>query len=142
MMIEVKNLKSSKIVYAAIAVIFVAALVTLPYQNQLANAAPTTKKYQIYVTLTGVPANADNLVMNATLFGPNYLAGYQETTVSSPSTGDVVKFVFRVPSGGNENAFYLCGAQQANPNLSRCDLHDLPSSGGNGPIKVDFAYPQ
>ena len=66
MMIEVKNLKSSKIVYAAIAVIFVAALVTLPYQNQLANAAPTTKKYQIYVKLTGVPTNADNLVMNAT----------------------------------------------------------------------------
>lgn len=70
---------------AIIAVIFVtAALVTLPYQNQVANAQ-STKRYDIRVTLTSVPANAEDLIMNVTIFGPSYLAGFQETTVSSPS---------------------------------------------------------
>ena len=47
---------------AIIAVFFLAAaLITIPYQNQVANAAPG-KKYQVYVTLTGVPANADDFV--------------------------------------------------------------------------------
>jgi hypothetical protein len=125
---------------AVIAVIFVtAALVTLPYQNQVANAAPQVKKYQINVTLIGVPANAEDLVVNATLFGPNYFAGYQETTVSSPSEGEVVKFVFKVPAGGNENSFYICG-RQAPSTTSSCDLHSLPSKGG-GPIRVDYTYP-
>jgi hypothetical protein len=125
---------------AILAVTFVtAALVTLPYQNQVANAAPM-KKYQIYVTLIGVPANAEDLVVNATIFGPNYFAGYQETTVSSPSEGDTVKFVFKVPAGGNENSFYICG-RQAPSTTSSCELHSLPSTGG-GPIRVDYTYPQ
>jgi len=131
------EIKTTKLL-AVIAVIFVtAALVTLPYQSQVANAAPM-KKYQVYVTLTGVPANADNLVMNATL--NRAFALTQETTVSSPSEGDVVKFVFTVPSGTNIVDLVVCGAQQGSPELSDCNLYSLPSKGG-GPIRVNFAYP-
>jgi len=131
------EIKTTKLL-AIIAVIFVtAALVTLPYQSQVANAAPM-KKYQVYVTLTGVPANADNLVMNATL--NRAFALTQETTVSSPSEGDVVKFVFTVPSGTNIVDLVVCGAQQGSPELSDCNLYSLPSKGG-GPIRVNFAYP-
>jgi hypothetical protein len=131
------EIKTTKLL-AVIAVIFVtAALVTLPYQSQVANAAPM-KKYQVYVTLTGVPANADNLVMNATL--NRAFALTQETTVSSPSEGDVVKFVFTVPSGTNVVDLVVCGAQQASPELSDCNLYSLSSKGG-GPIRVNFAYP-
>jgi hypothetical protein len=132
------GIKTTKLL-AIIAVIFVtAALVTLPYQSQVANAAPM-KKYQVYVTLTGpVPANADNLVMNATL--NRAFALTQETTVSSPSEGDVVKFVFTVPSGTNIVDLVVCGAQQGSPELSDCNLYSLSSKGG-GPIRVNFAYP-
>jgi hypothetical protein len=131
------EIKPTKLL-AIIAVIFVtAALVTLPYQSQVANAAPM-KKYQVYVTLTGVPANADNLVMNATL--NRAFALTQETTVSSPSEGDVVKFVFTVPSGTNIVDLVVCGAQQGSPELSDCNLYSLSSKGG-GPIRVNFAYP-
>ena len=53
---------------AILAVTFVtAALVTLPYQNQVATRHPAAKKYQVYVTLVSVPANAGNLLVNATL---------------------------------------------------------------------------
>ncbi len=89
--------KTTKLSTIMALVIFVTALLTMPYQNQVANAA-STKRYQIYVTLTGVPANAEELVVNATLFGPNYFAVYQEKTVSSPSEGEVVKLVFKVPA--------------------------------------------
>jgi hypothetical protein len=131
------EIKTTKLL-AVIAVIFVtAALVTLPYQSQGAEAAPM-KKYQVYVTLTGVPANADNLVMNATL--NRAFALTQETTVSSPSEGDVVKFLFTVPSGTNIVDLVVCGAQQGSPELSDCNLYSLSSKGG-GPIRVNFAYP-
>jgi hypothetical protein len=132
------EIKPTKLL-AIIAVIFVtAALVTLPYQSQVANAAPM-KKYQVYVTLTGpVPANAENLVMNATL--NRAFALTQETTVSSPSEGDIVKFVFTVPSGTNIVDLVVCGAQQGSPELSDCNVYSLPSKGG-GPIRVNFAYP-
>ena len=90
---EVATTPASKLL-AVIAVIFVVAvLVTLPYQSQVANAAPT-KKIQITVTLTDVPANAEDLIVNATISGPNYIDA-QETTIVSPSEGDVVKFVSR-----------------------------------------------
>ena len=98
------------------------------------------KKYQIYVTLIGVPANAPNLLMNSTLFGPGYHAGYQEQRVTSPSEGDIVKFIFKVPAGGNENSFYICGKQEISE-VSSCELHSLPSKGG-GPIRVNYEYPQ
>jgi len=131
------EIKTTKLL-AIIAVIFVtAALVTLPYQSQVANAAPM-KKYQVYVTLTGVPANADNLLMNATL--NRAFALTQETTVTSPSEGDVVKFVVTVPSGRNIVDLVVCRAQQGSPELSDCNLYSLPSKGG-GPIRVNFAYP-
>jgi hypothetical protein len=55
---------------AITAVIFVTAtLISLPYQNQVANAAPSSKKYQVYVTLTNVPANAEDLQMNDYITG-------------------------------------------------------------------------
>ena len=123
----------------AVAVIFVtAALVTLPYQNQLANAAPPGKKYQVYVTLTGVPANADNLVLNATL--NRALASSDETIVSSPSEGDTVKFVLTLASGTNIHDLIVCGAQEANPLFVDCDQH-LFTGKVNGPIRVNFPYP-
>jgi hypothetical protein len=128
----------TKLLAISAAIFVTAALVTLPYQSQVAEAAPM-KKYQVYVTLTGpVPANADNLVMNATL--NRAFALTQETTVSSPSEGDVVKFVFTVPSGTNIVDLVVCGAQQGSPELSDCNLYSLPSKGG-GPIRVNFAYP-
>ena len=53
---------------AIMAVIFVVlALVSFPYQNQVANWAAAGKKHQVYVTLVSVPANAGNLLVNATL---------------------------------------------------------------------------
>jgi hypothetical protein len=131
------EIKPTKLLAISAAIFVTAALVTLPYQSQVANAAPM-KKYQVYVTLTGVPANADNLVMNATL--NRAFALTQETTVSSPSEGDVVKFVFTVPSGTNIVDLVVCGAQQGSPELSDCNLYSLSSKGG-GPIRVNFAYP-
>jgi len=121
---------------AIIAVIFVtAALVTLPYQSQVANAAPM-KKYQFYVTLIGVPANAEDLIMNVTLnqdFFP-----HQIKTVSSPTEGEVVKFVVSAPPA-NPNGFYVCG-NTADFTLSSCEFHSLPSK-VSGPIRVDYSYP-
>ena len=123
---------------AIMAVIFVAAaLASLPYQNQVANAAPAGKKYQVYVTLTCVPANADNLLVNATL---NRAFFTSNTLVSSPSTGDTVKFVITVPSGTSINDLIVCGTQQANPTINDCDIHTFTSK-VSGPIRVNFAYP-
>jgi hypothetical protein len=125
---------------ATIAVIFVtAALVTLPYQNQVANAAPM-KKYQFFVTLIGVPANAEDLIMNATVTQGFAPINWQIKTVSSPSEGQVVKFVVKVPSGGNEDSFFICG-KRATSGINSCEHHSLPSTGGGGPIRVDYTYP-
>jgi hypothetical protein len=127
---------------ATIAVIFVtAALVTLPYQNQVANAAPATKKYQFFVTLTDVPANAEDLTMNVTVTQGFVPIAWQIKTVSSPSEGEVVKFVVKVPSGSNEDSFFVCG-MQVNSHINSCEHHALPSTGGGGPIRVDYTYPQ
>jgi hypothetical protein len=125
-----------------VAVIFViAALVALPYQNQVANAAPPMKRYQIFITLTGVPANAENLVMNITLTqGFASTGDRQFQLVSSPSEGEVVKFVFKVPSGGSEDSFLAC-ASLTPSGINSCEHYLLPSTGGGGPIRVDYPYP-
>jgi hypothetical protein len=123
---------------AITAVIFVtAALITLSYQNQVANAQPT-KRYQAVVTLTDVPANAEDLEMNATLNRDGALL--QEKIVSSPSEGDKVRFVFRVPSETNIRDFIVCANLQSDPDIFNCDQHFF-SSEVRGPIRVDFAYP-
>jgi hypothetical protein len=96
------------------------------------------KRYQIYVTLTDVPANAEDLIMNATLGGPNSIYS-QFKTVSTPSEGEVVKFVFKVPSGGGETGGFICG-EQATSGISSCEQYSLPST-GSGPIRVDYSYP-
>jgi hypothetical protein len=121
------------------AVIFVTAtLISLPYQNQVANAAPPGKKYQVYVTLTGVPANADNLELNATL--NRAPASSDETIVSSPSEGDTVKFVLTLAPGTSIHDLIVCGAQQTNPDTVDCDQHFFTGK-VSGPIRVDFEYP-
>ena len=122
---------------AIIAVIFVTAvLVSLPYQNQ-ANAAPM-KRYQAYVTLTEVPANAEALEVNATLNRNGAIL--QEQIVSSPSEGDTLKFVFTVPSGTNIIDFIVCANLQSDPLIFNCDQHFF-SGKVNGPIRVDLQYP-
>ncbi len=129
-------------VLVIIAVIFVtAALVTLPYQNQVADAAPPAKRYQVYVTLTDVPTNAEDLIVNVTISrGFGSVVQPQITTVTSPSEGDDVgKFVFRVPSGSNEDSVRVCGNTD-DFSVSSCELYPLPSQGG-GPIRVDYSYP-
>jgi hypothetical protein len=128
---------------AITAVIFVtAALVTLPYQYQVANAAPM-KRYQIYVTLIGVPANAEDLIVNASIMrmpGFSVVGQAEPTTVSSPSGGEVLKFAVKVPSGSNENSIFVC-SNTSDFRLSDCELYSLPSK-VSGPIKVDYTYPQ
>jgi hypothetical protein len=128
---------------AIIAVIFVtAALVTLPYQNQVANAAPSSKKYQVYVTLTGVPANAEDLEVNATIIRMPFfviVSNFPVETVTSPTNGDTVKFVLTVPAGSNENNVLVCG-NTFDLSLSTCEVEPLPTKGG-GPIRVDYTYP-
>ena len=123
---------------AIISVIFVTVLVTLPYQNQVANAAPATKKYQVYVTLIDVPANAEDLIVNASI-GTATIGYFQEKTVSSPSEGDIVKFVFKV-AGDNAIGGYICG-RQAISGIDSCQQYSVPSK-GSGPIRVDYTYPQ
>ncbi len=132
------EVQTTKKLLAIMAVIFVATtLISLPYQNQVANAAPM-KRYQAYVTLTGVPANAEALEVNATLNRDGAIL--QEKIVSSPSEGDTLKFVFRVPSGTNLIDFIVCANLQSNPDIFNCDQHFLPSK-LSGPIRVDLAYP-
>ena len=98
---------TSKLVLALIAVVLATALITLPYQNQVANAAPT-KRYQIVVTLTSVPANAEDLNIYANITNASGELDSQEKLVSSPSEGDVVKFVLTAPSGSATD-FLVCG---------------------------------
>jgi hypothetical protein len=125
-----------------IAVIVVAtALITLPYQNQVANAAPPGKKYQIYITLTGVPDNAGDLVLNGSL--NRALASSFETIVSSPSDGQTLKFVLTLAPGTDLQSLIVTGypaPKQLNPDIINIDLHTFTSK-VNGPIRVDFAYP-
>ena len=124
---------------AIMAVIFVTAtLISLPYQNQVANAAPPGKKYQVYITLTGVPDNANDLYLNGSL--NRALASSFETTVSSPSSeGQTLKFVLTV-SSGNVQSLIIYGEQVANPDAARFDLHTFTGK-VSGPIRVNFAYP-
>ena len=138
-----KELTTTTKLLAILTVTFVtAALVTLPYQNQVANAAPSSKKYQVYVTLTGVPANAEDLEVNATIIRMPFFVQVSETqikTVTSPTNGDTVKFVFKVPAGSNENNVLVCG-NTFDLSLSTCEVEPLPTKGG-GPIRVDYTYP-
>ena len=135
--------RTTKKLLAITALIFVAAtLISLPYQNQVANAAPA-KKYNIDVTLTGVPANAPALEVNATIAAP-FFADAQEQIVSSPSDGDVVSFVFKVPSETSpDRRVLICGEQVINSVFNSCEFHPLPSSQGNKPVSldVDLEYP-
>jgi hypothetical protein len=137
-----KEVTTTTKVLAITAVIIVSAvLVTLPYQNQVANAAPT-RKYNVDVTLTDVPANAGDLIMNVTIIRSPLFIPVSETqikTVSSPSDGDTVNFAFRVPAGSNENSVAVCG-NTADFTLSACDIHSLPSKPGNSPIRMNVDY--
>jgi hypothetical protein len=131
---------TSKLVLTLIAVILVAAIVTLPYQSQVANAAPPAKKYQVYVTLTGVPANAEDLIVNATMLtsGQCCFGNFPEQTVSSPTNGDTVKFVLTLPKGSNEVSVLVCG-NTSDFSVSNCEEYPLPK--GGGPIRLEFPYP-
>ena len=137
-MSEVVKTHIHKVTFVAV-ILVTAALITLPYQNQVANAAPAGKKYQVYVTLTDVPDNAGNLYLNVTL--NRALASSDETIVSSPSDGDTVKFVLTV-SSGNVQSLIIYGEQVGNPFPATCDF-DLHTFTGkvSGPIRVNFAYP-
>lgn len=138
-----KELTTTTKLLAILTVTFVtAALVTLPYQNQVANAAPSSKKYQVYVTLTGVPANAEDLEVNATIIRMPFfviVSNFPVETVTSPTNGDTVKFVLTVPAGSNENNVLVCG-NTFDLSLSTCEVEPLPTKGG-GPIRVDYTYP-
>jgi hypothetical protein len=107
-------------------------------EDEQAFAAAPTKRYQAVVTLTDVPAGAEDLIMNATL--NRALAFTEFTTVTSPSDGDVVKFVFNVPKDTVLIDFVVCG-EQAISGIADCDLHPLPNK-VSGPIRVDYQYPQ
>ena len=132
------EVQTTKKLLAIIVVISVTAvLASLPYQNQVANAAPSGKKYQVYITLTGVPANADNLYMNVSLNRAS--ASSFETTVSSPFEGQTLKFVLTVSSGNVQNLI-IYGEQVANPDANDFDLHTFTGK-VSGPIRVNFAYP-
>jgi hypothetical protein len=136
------EIRTTKKLLAITALIVVAAtLISLPYQSQVANAAPPAKKYQVYVTLTDVPANADDLIVNATmLISGNCCAGnFPEQTVSSPTNGDTVKFVLTLPAGSNEVSVLVCG-NTSDFSVSNCEVYPLPSKGG-GPIRLEFPYP-
>jgi hypothetical protein len=80
--------------------------------------------------------------VNATIGSPTYVDS-QESTISSPSTGDVVKFIFRGPSGSVAKVFNVCGSN-ADFTLSSCDIpinQPLLTTGASSPIRVDYAYP-
>lgn len=137
------EVRTTKKLLAIIALIFVAAtLISLPYQTQVANAAPA-RKIEITVTLTDVPTGAEDLIVNATVSGPNYIDA-KETTIVSPSTGDVVQFAFSVPSGSVATHFHVCGNTE-DLTLSSCDgdpfNKPLPTRPGNSPIRVSADYP-
>jgi hypothetical protein len=54
--------------------------------------------------------------------------------VSSPSEGDVIRFVSRVPAGNNENNVLVC-SNRADFELRDCEVYSIPTTGG-GPIRV------
>ena len=96
------------------------------------------------MTLTDVPPNAEDLIVNATIGSPTFV-DFKEATIVSPSTGDVVKFAFSVPSGSVATVFNVCGNTE-DLTLSSCDIpfnQPLPTRPGNSPIRVnaDYAYP-
>lgn len=126
---------------AVLAVILVSALVAVPFQDQVANAAPPTKKYQVYVTLTNVPVNALDLSVNATIIRSPFIAvsNTPVETVTSPTSGDTVKFVLSVEAGSNETHVFVCG-NTLDFSVSDCTLYPLPSK-KNGPIRLEFLYP-
>ena len=134
--------QTTKKLLTIIAVISVTAvLISLPYQSLSANAAPAGKKYQVYVTLTNVPTNAGGVLVNASLSSSAGIFFSGNTLVSSPSTGDTVKFVITVPSGASIGLLTDCATQQANyPNIVNCDSHQFTSK-VTGPIRVDLEYP-
>ncbi len=137
------EVQTTKKLLAITALIFVAAaLISLPYQNQVANAAPPSKKYQVYVTLTDVPANAEDLEVNATIIRMPFfviVSNFPVETVTNPSNGDTVKFVLTVPAGSNETDVLVCG-NTFDFSVSNCIVYPLPSKGG-GPIRLEFPYP-
>ncbi len=130
-----KVITTNKLLAIIVVAFVIAVLVTSPYQNQVANAA-AGKKYQFYVTLTGVPANAEDLIMNVTIDR----SWYDIKTVSSPTNGETVKFVVTVPLQTNPSQYFVCG-NTADFRLSSCEPHTFSSKGG-GPIRVDYTYPQ
>lgn len=132
---------TSKLVLTLIAVILVTAIVTLPYQNQVANAAPA-RKYTVDVTLTDVPANAEDLILNVSMFKLPFssITEKQFKTVSSPSEGQVVTFVLTAPARDNADSVLVCG-NTSDLRLSSCELEPLPSRPGNSPIRVDVEFP-
>ena len=132
-----KVITPTKILTISAVIFVIAALVTLPYQTQVANAAPL-KTYRAYVTLTGVPANAEALEVNATLNRNGAIL--QEQIVSSPSEGDTLKLVFTVPSGTNIIDFSVCANLQSDPDIFNCDQHFFNGK-VSGPIRVNLAYP-
>jgi hypothetical protein len=136
------EIRTTKKLLAITALIVVAAtLISLPYQSQVANAAPPAKKYQVYVTLTDVPANADDLIVNATMLtsGNCCFGNFPEEEVSSPTNGDTVKFVLTLPRGSNELSVLVCGNTE-DFSVSNCEEYPLPSKGG-GPIRLEYPYP-
>jgi hypothetical protein len=137
------EVRTTKKLLAITALIFVAAtLISLPYQSQVANAAPPSKKYQVYVTLTDVPTDAEDLEVNATIIRMPFFVIVSNSpveTVTSPSNGDTVKFVLTVPAGSNENNVLVCG-NTSDFSVSNCKVYPLPSKGG-GPIRLEFPYP-
>lgn len=106
-------------------------------------AAAPQKRYQVWVTLTDVPAGAEDLVMNVTIIRQPFFSIVSNIvieTVTSPSEGELVKFSnLRVPAASNENAVLVCG-NTIDLTVSDCEDYPLPSKGG-GPIRVDFPYP-
>jgi hypothetical protein len=122
-----------------VAAVLVGALVATSNQPQ-ADAAGM-KTYQVYVTLQDVPPNPEALIMNVTLIDQPFFIVKSETlvtTVASPSNGQVVKFTFKVPSGGSEDNVFVCGTQ-AISQINDCDVNPLSP---RGPIRVDYSYPQ
>ena len=122
---------------ASALLLLAAALAGIPHQ-QAVDAAPM-KKYQVYVTLVDVPANAPDLIVNGTINRSGALS--QGVTVSSPAEGDTAKLVFRVPSGVEVVSLIVCGTQTINPDINDCVLVPIPIKEGSGPIRVNLAYP-
>ena len=93
------------------------------------------------MTLTNVPANAEDLIVNVTISqGFSSVVPPQITTVNSPSEGEdfVGKFIFNVPSGSNADSVRVCGNTD---DFSASSCERYPLSKGGGTIRVDYPYP-